>query len=117
MFKIKNSEGLFSTGGQWPTFTASGKIFAKRGHVTSHLSQMTDKEKARFYTGCTVVEFEMVETGEVFDALDWRPLDSTIRAKQLEEERRKEREIEDLDSRRAKLEQELADIKRKTGVA
>ena len=117
MFKIKNPKGLFSTGGQWPTFTASGKIFAKRGHVTSHLSQMTDKEKARFYTGCTVVEFEMVETGEVLDVLEWRPMDSTIRANQLHEERIKQQEIDDLNSRRDRLEQELADIKRKTGAA
>lgn len=115
MFKIKNPEGLFSTGGMRPCFTASGKIFTKRGHVTSHLAQLNSQQKQQFYEGCTVVEYELVEVGTVQDVLGWQPAESTVRAKELERERQIQREREYLTSREAELEAELERIRKKTG--
>ena len=117
MFKIKNPEGLFSSGGMRPSFTATGKTFAKRGHITSHLAQLNSQQKRQFYEGCTVVEYKMVEVGPVQDVLDWQPAESTIRAKELDKERRIKQEREYLKSREAQLEAELARIRKKTGTA
>ncbi len=56
VFKIKRmSDGLFSTGGGFPTFTKRGKVWRMRGHVTSHLNQV----RKNVYDGCHIIEYEM----------------------------------------------------------
>ena len=112
MFKIRNIEGLFSTGGTYPSFNKKGKTWTQRGHITSHLSQLREYEKKAMYAGCTVVEFEMIEVGEVSEVLDWQPLPSTVRAKELEEQRRLEREKEYKLRQIAKLEEQLKRMKK-----
>jgi hypothetical protein len=118
MFKIKNTKtGLFSKGGLHPAFAEGGKIFTKRGHVTSHLSQLGAARIKKYYTDCIVVEYELAEVEILDSVLDWRPLAATIRAKELSIERHKQYEIEYLKCRQARLEQELADVKKRTGEA
>ncbi len=104
VYKIqRKSDGLFSKGGTNIHFAEKGKTWNARGHVTSHLAQLDRYEKQK-YVGCSVVEFEIVETvAEEIPVSDWKPADSTVRTKQLEEKRRieylkqeKQREIENL---------------------
>lgn len=111
MFKIRDKEtGMFSLGGIRPRFSDEGKIFKKRGHVTSHLAQLSESDKRKYYTDCEVVEYEIVEKDFLGDVLSWKPLPSTIRAKELEEQRKlewmkeqREREIEKLTNQLQKL--------------
>ena len=46
VYKIRRkTDGLFSSGGTDPSFSKKGKIWNARGHVTSHISQLTDRAK------------------------------------------------------------------------
>ena len=91
MFKIKNIEtGLFSSGGTLPTWTKEGKVWNKRGHITSHLSLLREYKNSNLYTDCTVEEYEMISVGTGVEVCDWSELPSTTRAKELEEQRRLE---------------------------
>jgi hypothetical protein len=111
IFKIRRrSDGLFSSGGSNPTFKAKGKIWHARGHVTSHLGILSSR-LSKIYADCEVLRFELVETElERTPVLDWKPADSTVRAKELS----KQREIEwELNRRREeilRLEKKLADL-------
>lgn len=53
MYKIRNSEGLFSTGGVSPTFSKVGKMWANIGHVKNHLNTGVDISA---YDDCELVE-------------------------------------------------------------
>lgn len=118
MFKIKNTKtGLFSKGGYNPVFSVEGKIFAKRGHITSHLSQLDADMVKKYYADCIVVEYELSEVAILDSVLDWKPAAATVRAKELAIERRKQYEIDYLKSKQARLEKELADLKKRTGTA
>lgn len=88
IFKIRNPEGLFSTGGSRPTWSRKGKTWVALNHLRAHLTLIRDErdrmlkflkvpmiaqriEAARRYAefdktkdpyiGCVVVEFETVE--------------------------------------------------------
>ena len=56
IFKIRNSEGLWSSGGAYPRFSKKGKAWSNIGFVKNHLSMFeiipSDWE---------VVEFELTE--------------------------------------------------------
>jgi hypothetical protein len=67
MFKIQRSDGLFSSGGENPTWSKNGKIWKQRGHVTSHLGLVSRRE----YADADVVEYEMTEKRRV-DASEWK---------------------------------------------
>lgn len=104
VYKIqRKSDGLYSKGGTTVRFAEKGKTWNARGHVTLHLTQLDKYEKQK-YAGCSVVGFEIVETvvGEV-PVNEWMPTKETLRAKELQEQRRleyrkeeKQREIENL---------------------
>lgn len=56
VYKIKNSEGLFSTGGYNPNWTKRGKSWGSMSALKSHLRQFchdykTDSNPYRFYRG------------------------------------------------------------------
>lgn len=104
VYKIqRKSDGLYSKGGTSVQFAEKGKTWNARGHVTLHLSQLDKYEKQK-YVGCSVVEFEIVETAvDEIPVLEWKPTKETLRAKELQEQRRleylkqeKQREIENL---------------------
>jgi len=60
VFKIRrNDDGLFSTGGSYPSFTKLGKIWKQKGHLTSHLNQLRQNSA---YKDCEIVPYELVET-------------------------------------------------------
>jgi len=62
IYKIKNSEGLFSTGGMDFSFHEKGKEWKERRHLITHLTQTINCGNERFYENCNIVEFELKET-------------------------------------------------------
>lgn len=122
IFKIRRkSDGLFSTGGTSPSFNAKGKVWKARNHVTSHMKQIgyqyyNPKTKDDYYRDCEVVEYEVVETEvSAVPALDWKESPKTLRAKQLQQERRIQYELERASVRKKQLEAELAELNKKIG--
>lgn len=62
VYKIRRkSDGLYSTGGSWPTFSTTGKIWRQKGHLTSHLKQLAPRARAVEYHNCDIVQFEVIE--------------------------------------------------------
>lgn len=119
IFKIRDREtGLFSTGGMSPGWSKKGKTWTARGHVTSHLTQFNSnpygRGRATTYDNADVVEFEVVETEEgTIPVNDWKPTAKTLRAKELDEIRRVERDAEYQRQKLCRLENEAASLRAK----
>ncbi len=63
IYKIRNAEGLFSTGGSYPNFNARGKSWSHRGHLSNHLAQLGKHGQSDYIRqGCEVVTYELVQT-------------------------------------------------------
>lgn len=62
VYKIRNPDGLFSTGGSYPRFTKVGKSWTKLAYVDSHLRGLGSGYARPRYNGCVVVEYEFVAT-------------------------------------------------------
>jgi hypothetical protein len=90
IYKIRRkSDGLFSTGGLKPKFSKKGKSWPSRGNVTNHLSLFTYEKRKFYYDDCEVVCILYQELNtESIDVSDWKPTKATIRAKELEKQRR-----------------------------
>lgn len=116
VYKIRRKiDGLFSTGGTSPDFSDKGKVWKARGHISSHMKQVgsyySSKTKNDYYRDCEVVTYEVVETEvDTISALDWQESPKTIRAKQLQEERRIKYDLEWTAARKRQLEAELAEL-------
>jgi hypothetical protein len=111
VYKIQKGE-LFSGGGERPTFSKKGKIWSTRGALSNHLAQLTERDIKQYYTGAKIVICEVAESEvDSIDVADWTLAKSTVRAKELEEIRQKERELERIANRRAFLEKELNKLK------
>lgn len=113
IYKIRHiSDGLYSTGGETPRFNTKGKVWNAYGHVTSHLTQVHSKTKV--YANAEVVSFELTESEkETIPVSEWKEKPSTTRAKELEQIRSRERELERAQKTKARLEKELADLNKK----
>jgi hypothetical protein len=61
IYKIRREDGLFSMGGSCPSFKKTGKIWKMKGHLTSHLGQVSSQCRWK-YDNCEIVEYELVET-------------------------------------------------------
>lgn len=57
-YKIRNSVGLYSTGGSEPTFSKNGKTWSNIGHLRNHLNLINDYS---YYKDCELVELISVE--------------------------------------------------------
>ncbi len=69
IFKIRRrSDGLFSTGGSYPSFKKEGKVWSRRGNVSSHFAQM--QRSSAYLADCEVVVYELVES-EIIPVSDW----------------------------------------------
>jgi len=62
IYRIRNAEGEFSTGGMSPYFTKKGKVWKHLGHVKRHMSQMSDRELLDRYADCEIVTYQVEET-------------------------------------------------------
>ena len=63
MYRIRRkSDGLFSSGGSFPTFSKRGKIWKRKGDLTSHLNLTTQSTTNRdVYKNCELVVYEVTE--------------------------------------------------------
>lgn len=112
VYKIRRkSDGLFSTGGVSPKFNSVGKVWKKKGHLSSHIAQavsyFSTSVHARMksaYADCEVVEYLIQET-------DIYPVTPIIDEKQekYEEEKRK-RDEQYREFRRQQLKKELEEL-------
>ena len=74
VYKIRDKEtGLFSTGGLSPTWSRTGKVWQRIGHVRSHINQLVnEKTIPSAYKNAEIVEAEITEIlTHVEDAKDW----------------------------------------------
>lgn len=63
VFKIRDANGLYSTGGTSPEFTQGGKVWNNIGHVKSHLRQFVSRtcKYLEIYANAEVVTIEYTE--------------------------------------------------------
>jgi len=69
IFKIRNKEGLYSTGGIRPEWTKNGKSYNGINHIKTHLKQFCN-ETNNIPDDWKVVEFSIVE----FDSFNAKTL-------------------------------------------
>ena len=67
IYKIRDENGLYSTGGMSPSFTKSGKAWNNIGHLKNHLRQFFDRRayrgrSAELYENAEIIAIEVVET-------------------------------------------------------
>ncbi len=64
VYKIRRVDGLFSMGGSDPKFNKVGKIWKRKGDVSSHLTCVAETgwRGSRPYDECEVVAYELTET-------------------------------------------------------
>lgn len=65
VYKIKRADGQFSLGGSWPRFGKEGKIWKRKGDLTSHLRIV----RRDMYSDCKIIEYELVEKSECTDTI------------------------------------------------
>ncbi len=72
MFKIRSRKtGLFSKGGVWPTFSKAGKVWKRKGDISSHFSQLDSHGRQTYRDhNVEVVEMHVVEV-ETTSGDDW----------------------------------------------
>jgi len=109
IYKIKRSDGLFSTGGMTPHFDKDGKSWTTLGSLKNHLNLVMDTHKysklADFYRNCELITIEMTPS-----IINTASLDTVL----LEQEKlraKKTARIKEA-SEKAKREQELAELQR-----
>lgn len=63
LYKIKsNKTGLFSLGGSYPQFGKLGKVWKRKGDLSSHFTNLGAEGRRRYRENeCMVVEIEIVE--------------------------------------------------------
>lgn len=66
LFRIRDKEGKFSTGGSWPDFTKKGKTWVGTGPLRSHFTQSIEagrhrRERKDTYDDCEVVEYRVIK--------------------------------------------------------
>ncbi len=67
VYKIRDENGLYSTGGMNPSFTKAGKTWNNIGHLKNHLRQFFDRtayrgRRAELYENAEIIAIEIVET-------------------------------------------------------
>lgn len=71
VYRIRDSNGLYSTGGQSPEFTKGGKTWSNIGHVKNHLRQFSGRN-LEVYADAEIVCVEYTEKDvESYDILDF----------------------------------------------
>lgn len=59
-YKIRRSDGLFSDGGHYPSFSEKGKTWKKINHLKSHLTGIPNYPGNKScYDNCEVVTFRV----------------------------------------------------------
>ena len=72
VFKIRDANGLYSTGGMEPDFTKGGKVWNSIGHVKNHLRQFLSGCTLEIYANAEIVCIEYTEKEtERYDILNY----------------------------------------------
>lgn len=72
VYKIRNSKGLFSTGGSKPRFVKDGKVWSKLSHVKLHLREFHPKaRKFKFNNDEYNLDYEKYEATKNKIPSDW----------------------------------------------
>lgn len=65
IYKIRNEDGLFSTGGENPQFIKTGKVWPEFRFVKSHLTLIKENTKRKNpYKNCKLVVYDAVFESE-----------------------------------------------------
>lgn len=96
-FKIRDiSTGLYSSGGDTPSWDSEGKRWKRKNHATSHITLATNRHgQGRYYDSAELVEFEYEPT-EISSV----PLRQLIQEKKQAEEEREKRYKQSADAER-----------------
>lgn len=68
VYKIRRkTDGLYSKGGTYPTFSKTGKTWNTRGALSNHFALLNDPyyrrmDRSRIYEDCEIVVIEVVPT-------------------------------------------------------
>lgn len=67
VYRIRDENGLYSTGGTNPDFTKGGKTWNNIGHLKNHLRQFFDaggwkRVQPELYANAEIVEIEIIES-------------------------------------------------------
>ena len=67
VYKIRDENGLYSTGGTSPEFNKNGKTWNNIGHVKNHLRQFFDRtsyrrNRSELYDNAEIIAIEISET-------------------------------------------------------
>lgn len=100
VYKIRRPDGMFSNGGQWPSFSKTGKVWKRQRDLTCHLNQLSPSLYGA-YDNCDVVAYKLTET-EVETKSVGSYLAERIAAK-------RERELKELQHRQERERQERYD--------
>ena len=92
LYKIKsNKTSLFSLGGAYPTFGKLGKIWKRKGDLSSHFTNLGAEGRRRYRENeCVVVEIEIIEIETTMVPIDEyieASANRTAENKRLHEER------------------------------
>ncbi len=81
IYKIRSTNGEFSTGGTHPSFSKRGKVWTNIGHVKNHINQL-DASVQKMYRDneVEIVAYELVET--ILDVVSFDDLLTEISTKQ-----------------------------------
>lgn len=72
LYKIRDNNGMYSTGGTSPSFNKAGKTWNNIGHVKSHLRQFMGGNDIEMYRDCEVVCVEVSESDvDTYDMLNF----------------------------------------------
>jgi hypothetical protein len=105
-YKIRRSDGLYSTGGMDPDFQKKGKVWREKHHLSNHLNQCRNVDY--IYRNCKVIEFEVIERAPEGPSLQERIAAMHARERGRQEERERWRE----EFKRKEAERNLEGIKK-----
>lgn len=110
IYKIRNSEGLYSTGGDSPHFTELGKTWSRLSHVKTHIGHVVHRPD-QVYKDCVLCEFEVVHNptsetpiGVLVEEAQKRKAEKQAEAQRQSEEYRRQVELAQLKALKDKYE-------------
>lgn len=62
VYRIKRSDGMYSCGGEFPSFSERGKTWTNIGGLKNHLNHVLNKVWAQEYKECVIEKYEIFET-------------------------------------------------------
>ena len=99
IYKIRRkSDGLFSSGGTGPRFSATGKVWTTLGALKNHLN-LLEKNGARHYQDCEIIPIKVVYRATtalpISDFIEERQRLNQEKQRRIKEESRLEKEARD----------------------